>query len=208
VSGADFAIRRLRPGFSLARDAGLDRRLVHGSYFPPAPFLILRAVRWKRRYHTWINGRNAMDASDDRRIVARNRFRWLLHPPFVSVGGSLLIAAFASDIMYSQTSLMQWANASAWLIAAGLVFALIAAIALLIDRFAVGGRRISWLDLILLAVAALLSLVNVFVHSRDAWTSVVPQGLWLSGISALLLVIEAFRGWTATVPLVREGDLA
>jgi uncharacterized membrane protein len=149
-----------------------------------------------------------MDASDDRRIVARGHSRWLLHRPFVSVGGSLLIAAFASDIMYSQTSLMQWANASAWLIAAGLVLALIAAIALLIDLFAVGARRISWLDLILLAVAALLSLVNVFVHSRDAWTSVVPQGLWLSGISALLLVIEAFRGWTATVPLVREGDLA
>ena len=33
---------------------------------------------------------------------------WLLHPFFVSVGGTMLMAAFASDIMYSKTSLMQW----------------------------------------------------------------------------------------------------
>ena len=132
--------------------------------------------------------------------------RWLLHPFFVSVGGTLLMAAFASDIMYSQTSLMQWSNASEWLIAVGLVFALIAAIVLLVEVLA-RGVRISWPDFVLLAVAALLSLVNAFVHSRDAWTSVVPQGIWLSGISALLLLVVGLRGWSATAaPLVREGD--
>lgn len=151
----------------------------------------------------------ADDAVDDRRVAVRPHSRFLLHRPFVSIGGSLLIAAFGSDWMYSENSLMQWANGSAWLIAVGLVLALIAAIALLIDLFAVPGRRVSWIDLILLAIAALLSLVNEFVHSRDAWTSVVPLGIWLSGISALLLVIEAFRGWSAiAAPVVREGDLA
>lgn len=133
---------------------------------------------------------------------------WLLHPFFVSLGGTLLIAAFASDIMYSQTSLIQWSNASEWLIAVGLVFALIAAIVLLIEVLA-RGARISWLDFVLLAAAALLSLVNAFVHSRDAWTTVVPQGMWLSGISALLLLIVGLRGWSATTaPLIREGDTA
>ena len=44
------------------------------------------------------------------------------------------------------------------------------------DRFLIGrARRIGWLSFILVAAAALLSLVNVFVHSRDAWTSVVPK---------------------------------
>jgi uncharacterized membrane protein len=66
---------------------------------------------------------------------------------------------------------------------------------------------ISWLDFVLLTGASLLSLVNVFVHSRDAWTSVVPEGIWLSAAVAILLVIEAFRGWTATTaPVVRERD--
>jgi uncharacterized membrane protein len=131
----------------------------------------------------------------------------LLHPPFVSVGGSLLIAAFASDLMYYQTSLMAWANSSAWLITAGLVLALLAAVALVTDIATGRGRPISWLDFVLLTAASLLSLVNVFVHSRDAWTSVVPEGIWLSAVVAILLAIAAFRGWTVTTAtVVREGD--
>jgi uncharacterized membrane protein len=131
----------------------------------------------------------------------------LLHPPFVSVGGSLLIAAFGSDLMYYQTSLMAWANSSAWLITAGLVLALLAAVALLTDIVTGRGRPISWLDFVLLTAASLLSLVNVLVHSRDAWTSVVPEGIWLSAVVAILLMIEAFRGWTVTTAtVVRGGD--
>lgn len=141
------------------------------------------------------------------RIISDRR-PWLLHRLFVSLGGSLLIAAFGSDIMYSKTALMQWSNASEWLIAVGLLLALIAAIVLLVEIF-VRRMRISWLDFVLLAVAALLSLVNAFVHSRDAWTTVVPEGIWLSGISALLLLIVGLRGWTATIPsAVREADEA
>jgi len=135
--------------------------------------------------------------------------RWRLHPFLVSIGGALLITAFPSDVMYSQTSLMQWSNASEWLIGAGLVFALLAAIAMLVDLLTRHARRISWIDFILLTVAALLSLVNAFVHSRDAWTSVEPEGIWLSGISALLLLIVGLRGWSAVVePFDREGDRA
>lgn len=115
------------------------------------------------------------------------------------------MTAFATDLMYSQNALMQWSNASEWLIAVGLVFALLGAIALLID-VALGHGPISWLDFILLGAAAILSLVNVFVHSRDAWTSVVPQGLWLSGVVTLLILIVAIRGWRATkLVFVRDG---
>jgi uncharacterized membrane protein len=147
-----------------------------------------------------------MNTSEKRRTGARGFRRRLLHPPFVSVGGSLLIAAFASDVMYYQTSLAEWANSSAWLITAGLVLALLAAIALLIDIATGRGTPISWPDFILLTAAALLSLVNVFVHSRDAWSSIMPEGIWLSAVVAILLVIEAFRGWTvAATPAVHEG---
>lgn len=148
-----------------------------------------------------------MNASEERRVDRRRYRRWLLYPFFIALGGSLLIAAFGSDIMYSRTSLMQWSNASEWLIAVGLVFALIAAIVLLIEVVIGTALPISWLDFVLLAVAAILSIVNAFVHSRDAWTTVVPQGIWLSGISALLLVIIGLRGWSVTRTFV-EGDRA
>jgi uncharacterized membrane protein len=120
----------------------------------------------------------------------------LLHPFFISLGGTLLIAALFTDYMYSSNALMQWSNFSAWLIAGGLVLALVAAIVLLIEVLVGRAGPIRWVDFILLAAAAILSIVNVLVHTRDAWTSVVPTGITLSVIVALLLLVAGLRGWT------------
>jgi uncharacterized membrane protein len=119
-----------------------------------------------------------------------------LHRGFIGAGGTLLIAAFGTDCIYYTTALWQWANFSAWLITAGLIVTLVAAILLLID-FATGrAGRLNTASFILVAAAALLSLVNAFVHSRDAWTSVVPQGILLSSASTLLLLVAGWRGWS------------
>ena len=40
----------------------------------------------------------------------------------------------------------------------------------------------------------LLSFCNVLVHSRDAWTSVVPTGLILSTLVALLALWTSWTG--------------
>ena len=128
------------------------------------------------------------------------RPRTLLHPGFIGAGSALLIAACGSDVMYYETALMQWANFSAWLIAAGLVLALVAALVLVIDFLIGRAGRINWISFLLVAAAALLSILNVFVHSRDAWTSVVPQGIGLSVIVTILLLISAFHGWSVATP--------
>jgi uncharacterized membrane protein len=122
----------------------------------------------------------------------------LLHPHLISGGATLLMGALVSDIFYSQTANMQWANFSVWLITAGLILALLAGLALLLDLALGRSGRVSWVHLCALAGAALLSLLNVFVHSRDAWTSVVPQGLELSLLVAICLVIIGWRGWSVT----------
>jgi len=41
-------------------------------------------------------------------------------------------------------------------------------------------------------VVLVLALFNSFVHSRDAWTSVVPSGLILSALTVIVLL---FTGW-------------
>src|SRR3954464_109753 len=92
----------------------------------------------------------------------------LVHPFFISLGGTLLMAALFTDFMYSSNALMQWSNFSAWLIAGGPVLALISAILLLAEASPGRAGTIRWLDFILLAVAAVLSIVNVLVHTRDA----------------------------------------
>jgi uncharacterized membrane protein len=123
----------------------------------------------------------------------------LRHRGFVGAAGVLFISAFITDYTYYTTALWQWANFSAWLITAGLIVTLVAVLLLLID-FATGrARRLNTGSFILVAAAALLSLVNAFVHSRDAWTSVVPQGILLSAVSTLLLVIAGGRGWSLAI---------
>lgn len=136
-------------------------------------------------------------------VVARRK-RMLLHPFFISVGGGLLMSALFTDYMYSNNSLIQWANFSAWLISGGLVLALVAVIVLLIDVARGGAGPIRWLDFSLVTAAAILSLVNIFVHTRDAWTSVVPTGITLSIIVTVLLAVAGFRGWRVTLATATE----
>lgn len=140
--------------------------------------------------------------------IGQRRILRPLHPFFVGLGGTLLMAALFTDFMYWNNSLMQWANFSAWLITGGLILALIAAIVLTIDVALGRAGSIRWLDFGLLAVAAVLSIVNVFIHTRDAWTSVVPSGITLSAIVTILLAVAGLRGWcvTAVRPAGREHD--
>jgi uncharacterized membrane protein len=122
----------------------------------------------------------------------------LLHPIFIGPGATLLIAALVTDIFYSQTSLIQWSNFSTWLILGGLLLALVAAILLVIDIALGHTGPISWLDLSLLSLAVVLSIFNELVHTRDAWTTVVPTGITLSVIVTILLLIAGLRGWNLT----------
>ena len=141
------------------------------------------------------------------RLPPRSRAKSLLHPSFIAAGSTLLIAGFATDVMYWDTSNWQWANSSAWLITAGLVLALVASIFLIVDFLSRRAGRLRWLPFLLVTAAALLSLLNVFVHSRDGWTSVVPEGISLSAIVTILLLMAAATGWRVTrVRNTMSGD--
>jgi uncharacterized membrane protein len=93
---------------------------------------------------------------------------------------------------------MMWADFSAWLLAIGLVMGGLAAVAGLIDFL--GNRLIrtqapAWPHMVGNIVVLLLALLNSFVHTRDAWTSVVPLGLTLSLITVLILTVTGWLGW-------------
>jgi uncharacterized membrane protein len=45
------------------------------------------------------------------------------------------------------------------------------------------------------AVALVLAIFNAFIHSRDAYTSVVPTGLILSALTVLILLVTGWMGW-------------
>jgi uncharacterized membrane protein len=120
----------------------------------------------------------------------------LLHPRLVAPAAALLIAGLATDAIYWRTLLFQWDNFSIWLITAGLVLAGLAGLALLVD---VARRRIgamAWGRFAGFTAAALLSLLNAFVHSRDAYTAVVPNGIELSALVTVILLVLGWRDWS------------
>lgn len=131
--------------------------------------------------------------SSDRRIAGN-----LLYPLLAAVPSTCFTGAFLTDIAYWQSANMQWANFSAWLLLAGLLVAACAIVAGVIDF--VMDARIRALDIAWLyaggnALAVVLAIANSFVHSRDAYTSVVPAGLILSGLTVLILIVTGWMGW-------------
>jgi uncharacterized membrane protein len=109
------------------------------------------------------------------------------------------IGALVTDITYACTADMMWADFSAWLLLVGVIFGVLAAIAGLIDFLSnrlIRARPPAWPHLIGNFVALLLALLNLLVHTRDAWTSVVPVGLILSIIVVLILPVTGWLGWS------------
>lgn len=116
--------------------------------------------------------------------------------PFPAV---CFLAALATDLAYWKTASGQWETFSIWLLAGGLIMALLAAIVGLIDWFVNArqeGLHPAWGWLIADTVAVLLSLLNAFVHSRDGYTAVMPTGLILSIVVAIVLLVTGWAGWT------------
>lgn len=120
-----------------------------------------------------------------------------IHAVLAGFSRVCLVAALVTDIVYSRTAEMMWTNFSAWLLAFGLLFGVLAAvfgmIAHWLDRTPRTGA-VAWPHVVLSAVVLLLALFNNFVHSRDAWTSVVPTGLILSALTVLALLVNGWLG--------------
>lgn len=113
------------------------------------------------------------------------------------------LAALVADIAYWGTEFLMYLHFSQWLIAAGLVFGALAAIVLLVEFFS---RRVmrtatpGWAHLLLFLATLLVELFNAFVHTVDGWTAVVPTGMTLSVVGAILAL--AAVGALLFVPVV------
>ena len=121
-----------------------------------------------------------------------------IHPMLVPIPIACFVGALFTDIAYVASAEIMWADFSAWLLLAGVVLGVLAAIAGLIDFL--GNRLVraqtpAWPHLIGNAVALILATVNVLIHTRDAWTSVWPTGLVLSVITVLILLVTGWLGW-------------
>lgn len=123
-----------------------------------------------------------------------------LHPVYamlLAFSFSLFLGALVSDLAYWSSYHVQWANFASWLIAGGLLgggFALLWALVDLVrDRTERRPRRAAYSATLL--ATWVLGFINALVHAKDAWAT-MPEGLYLSAITALLSLAAAFIGYS------------
>jgi uncharacterized membrane protein len=140
-----------------------------------------------------------MSSAPVSRSVAQPILRPPRHPihaavvPFPSVCFTLVLL---TDIAYWRTGHLMWLEFSSWLLFAGIVTGVLAAIVGTVDalvrrrRGATGG----WLHGVGSLLVLALAFVNNLVHAADGWTAVWPWGLVLSAATVLLVVVTAWLG--------------
>lgn len=121
-----------------------------------------------------------------------------IHPLLVTFPIGFLVGALGSDLGYWLTGDMFWARASVWLIGAGFISGLIAALTgmldfLKIDR--VRRRRAGWAHMVGNVAALVLTLVNwVLRLNNGIEAAVLPTGLIISFVVATLIGITGWYG--------------
>ena len=117
-----------------------------------------------------------------------------IFPALLPVVIVCFVGVLATDAVYVGNPDMMWIDFSSWLLLAGLVFGGLAGVVLIIDMVRLGGERRRALlpHFVLLFAAWVVEVFNSFVHARDGWTAVVPAGITLSAIAAILALST---GW-------------
>jgi uncharacterized membrane protein len=127
-----------------------------------------------------------------------------IHPMLVPFPIALFVGALATDIAFAVDGSQGWAVASKWLIGAGIVSALLAALAGFADFF--GNRRIreirdAWLHMLANLTAVVVEVVNFVLRMPDESVA-GSTGLALSAVAGVILL---FSGWKGGELVFRHG---
>ena len=127
---------------------------------------------------------------------------------FFGAAAFCFVAALVTDITYARDPDMVWVTFSVWLITVGLILALVAVVVGAIDRLVrhrFGALTSLWPYILGFAAASVVEIFNAFVHSRDAYLAVVPDGITLSIVAVLILVVTAVAGRAYTRSRTRKS---
>lgn len=120
-----------------------------------------------------------------------------LHPAIVTMPIAFLVALPVTDLVYWWTQDAFWARASFWLVVAGLVTSLAAAATGLMDFLKierVRKRTAGWAHLFLNITAMVLTLVNLILRWGNITGAILPMGVAISMIVAVLLGLSGWYG--------------
>ncbi len=120
-----------------------------------------------------------------------------VHPMLIPFPISFLVGALVTDLVYWSTGSSFWAQASFWLIGAGLATGLLAAIFGLTDFLTIKRVRehtAGWIHFLGNATVLVIALVNLWLRWADPAAAIVPWGVVLSAIIGLILIVTGWYG--------------
>jgi uncharacterized membrane protein len=163
-------------------------------------WLMARPLEWDYQHYgtnACYPGRNAMKEMYSEGVTSTaSILGHPLHPLMVAFPISFLVGTFVSDLAYWRFDDPFWARASLWLVAAGVVTGLLAAVLGLIDFITIRRARssVGWLHFLGNLTAVGLSLVSWLIRAGNVEGATVPTGLTISLIVTLILVVTGWLG--------------
>lgn len=120
-----------------------------------------------------------------------------LHPMLVPFPIAFLLGGLASDLAWVFTEDTFWARTSLWLVGCGALMGILAGIAGTVELLAVRGirhRAASWNHFVVAVMLLGVSIVNWLSRLGDAAGTILPYGLFLSSLGALLVGVAGWLG--------------
>jgi uncharacterized membrane protein len=121
-----------------------------------------------------------------------------LHPMLVPFPIAFFAGTSAADLAYSQTTDPFWFFATEWMLGAGVVMALLAAVAGFTDFLGDGRIRelsVAWWHFIGNLIVVLIEAFNWYRRYEIGSDAVIPVGLLLSLAAVLILLVNGWLGW-------------
>jgi uncharacterized membrane protein len=136
-----------------------------------------------------------------------------LHPMIVPFPIAFFATTLACDLAFWISGNPRWATASLWLLGAGIIMALIAALGGITDF--IGDRRIrdlsaAWWHFLMNLLLVAIEAVNWFIRFEGGENAVLPAGIALSFVAVCVMLFTGWKGWEMVylhrVGIAEEGE--
>ena len=121
-----------------------------------------------------------------------------IHPMLIPFPIAFFVGAFVCDLVFWGTRNPSWADATLWLLGAGLIMAALAAVAGLTD--VLGEEKIrslstAWWHAGGNVLVVLIELYNWYARYEHGSAAILPTGIILSAIVVAMLLFTGWKGW-------------